>query len=63
MELWWECPICGERVNFTEEMQSGCFDNKGEAEFDPQRGIYFHTLFCKCGARWVMSLSEVNCKL
>lgn len=62
MNLWWECSNCGEVVDFTKEASS-VFDEDGEADFDPNSGLFFHTLFCnnvECGTTWIMSISEAN---
>jgi hypothetical protein len=36
------------------------FDEEGEADFDPVRGLYFHTIYCKCGVYWVVTISKMN---
>ncbi len=59
MNLWWKCPNCGEKVNYTEQM-SYVFDENNEAEFDPEIGLFFHTIKCKCGATWRTGISEME---
>lgn len=61
MKLWWKCPNCEEKVGFTDQM-ADIFDKAGEADFDPKRGLWFHTLDCPCGAEWVVSISEMGRK-
>lgn len=62
MHLWWKCPNCGSKVDFTEELLGACFDAKdGEAYFDPEHGIIFHTIFCNvCGASWIMDIGNMS---
>lgn len=57
MNLYWQCPNCKEKVNFSEEM-SYVFDEEGEADFDPSRGLFFHTIYCECGINWNVSISK-----
>jgi hypothetical protein len=59
MNLWWKCPNCGQKVDFTDEMEY-VFDEEGEADFDPKHGLFFHTITCKCGALWTMSISGME---
>lgn len=60
MDLWWKCPNCKSQVNFSDEA-SYVFDNDdGEADFDPKKGLYFHTIVCECGANWIMSISGME---
>lgn len=56
--MWWECPSCGKRVDFNEQI-SELFNNNGEAYFDPNRGVWFHTIECECGCKWIMTLSGI----
>lgn len=62
--LWWQCPICGEKVIFTNELLGELFDeNTGEAFFSVKEdgGVIFHTVFCsKCGASWTISVSGLE---
>lgn len=57
MDLWWKCPNCKGKVDFTHEA-SEVFDEDGEADFDPSMGLFFHTLFCACGNAWSMTISK-----
>jgi len=58
MKLWWNCPKCGKEVDFSKQMAE-VFDENGEAFFDEEKGIYFHTISCDtCGSDWIMTLSE-----
>lgn len=57
MDLWWNCPNCKEKVDFSQEV-SVVFDEDGEADFSPSKGLFFYTLFCSCGNQWVVSISE-----
>lgn len=63
MKMFWACPKCISRVDFTEEMSS-LFDENGESEFDPKLGLFFHTILCNgCKSNWIISISpmEENC--
>lgn len=62
MKLWWRCPNCGNKVDFTAELIDTCFDAvDGEAYFDPEYGIIFHTIFChSCGASWIMDIGSMS---
>lgn len=60
MNLWWICPNCGKKVNFTDEMALVFDMNDGEAEFDPKSGLCFHTIVCDCGAIWTTSISKME---
>lgn len=59
MELWWNCPCCGEDVDFQGQLES-VFEEDGQPMFSVKEdsGLYFHTIFCqKCRAFWTMSIS------
>lgn len=56
--MWWKCPNCNSKVDYSNEM-SFVFDEEGEAEFDPKRGLMFHTIMCDCGANWSTGISEM----
>jgi hypothetical protein len=59
---WWKCPHCQSKVDFTEQMNY-VFDETGEAEFDAEHGLFFHTIFCdECDARWTTGISSVSPK-
>ena len=62
MKLWWRCPNCGNKMDFTEELIDTGFDSEdGEAYFDPEHGIIFHTIFChSCGASWIMDIGSMS---
>jgi len=64
LNLYWTCPICGSKVDFTEQLTGICFDEQdGEANFDVNEngGIIFHNIFCpRCNASWVMSIGGMN---
>lgn len=51
-------------MDFTEELTGACFDEEdGEAHFDPEHGIIFHTIFCStCGASWIMDIGDMSRK-
>lgn len=56
--MFWKCPKCGEIVDFTRQLNY-LFDEYGEAEFEPESGVIFHTIFCdNCNSIWTMSISE-----
>lgn len=60
-DYFWTCPRCGERVDAIRQLATGCFDEDGEAEFDPERGLTVHTICCpNCGAKWYTSVSEMD---
>lgn len=56
--MYWKCPNCKEKVNFTDQMEY-VFDEDGEADFDPKRGLMFNVIDCKCGAEWTVSISKM----
>lgn len=56
--MHWKCPNCNENVDFREQMDS-VFEN-GEADFNPENGLVFHTINCKCGVYWTVSISEME---
>lgn len=62
MKLGWRCPNCGNKVDFTGDLIDTCFDPEdGEAYFDPEHGIIFHTIFChSCGASWIMDIGSMS---
>lgn|GEM_PF-6177844 len=59
-ELFWICPNCGNRISFTNQLYE-IFDHEtGEAIFDPETGVFFHTLVCDgCCAEWVMAIGRM----
>jgi hypothetical protein len=57
--MFWICPICDKKVDFSKQL-SEVFEEDGEASFDPKGGLYFHTISCKCGCNWIMSISGVE---
>jgi hypothetical protein len=57
MDLWWKCSNCKKKINFTDQM-SLVFDEDGESDFDPKKGLMFHTIICDCGNQWTISISE-----
>lgn len=58
IKMFWVCPECNEKVDFLEQMQY-LFDENGEAEFDAELGVFFHTIICeKCNSCWTISISE-----
>lgn len=55
---WWRCPNCKEFVDFDHQIET-LFDEWGEAEFEPENGVIFHTITCqKCKLSWIMSISQ-----
>lgn len=54
--MWWECPRCGQKVDFIKQVGE-LFEEDGEASFDPNGGVWFHTISCDCGCEWIMELS------
>ena len=62
--MYWICPKCSSRVDFEKQM-GYLFEDDGEASFDPNGGIYFHTISCEnenCSTDWVMCMSGMDCK-
>lgn len=59
MKLWWKCPNCQRKVDFSQQLLYVFDGEDGEAVFDPNSGIYFHTISCECGCDWIMTLSEM----
>lgn len=58
--MFWICPLCGNEVKFEEQVKQ-LFDEIGEAEFDPESGLYFHTIICDgCDSNWTMTISGRN---
>ena len=56
--MFWNCPKCGGRVDFQEQM-SELFDENKEAYFDPEKGVYFHSIICECcDSGWIVTISE-----
>lgn len=56
--MFWICPKCGKIVDFTRQLRC-LFDETGDAEFEPESGVIFHTIFCdNCNSIWTMSISE-----
>ena len=62
LNLWWECPSCGGKVDFLKEVSLVFDDENGEADFDPKSGLWLHTIVCKCGSNWTISISIENKK-
>lgn len=58
--MWWECPNCGAKVDFHEAILELFDEEDGEAYFDPEGGIYFHTIKCECGCSWTMGMSGIQ---
>lgn len=57
--MYWECPNCKDKVNFEEQMND-VFEG-GEADFDPELGLFFHTIMCdSCNANWIVSISKMH---
>jgi len=57
--MYWKCPNCKSKVDFEKQLKY-VFDEKGEAEFDPETGLWLHTIECgKCDAEWTMSVSKM----
>lgn len=60
--MYMECPKCGQKVDFKNQV-GYLFDYEtGESEFDPEHGVMFHTIKCNnkdCKAYWILTLSEV----
>ena len=60
-DYFWNCPRCEAKVNALEQLVTTCFDEFGEAEFDPNFGLTVHTIRCpNCGAEWYLSVSEMD---
>lgn len=56
-KLFWKCPSCKSEVDFLKQM-SYIFED-GEADFDPSRGMFHHTINCdECPAAWSVSISK-----
>ena len=60
--LWWECPQCQSKVNYSYQLIS-LFDHEdGESLFPAEDGVPIHTIKCgnaECQAEWVMGISPV----
>ena len=62
MKLWWNCPKCGEKVDFQKQLEI-CFEENGEASFtvNEKDGSLFHTIFCdKCNVKWTIFISGIE---
>lgn len=58
--LWWKCPNCGTKVDFYKQMQY-VFSENNEADFTPEEGLWFHTIFCPCcNANWKTGISKID---
>lgn len=60
MNLWWKCPNCGDKVDYANQLELVFDDENGEAEFDPEIGMWLHTIFCNCGALWTTGISKME---
>lgn len=60
--LWWQCPYCQSKVNYSYQLMTLFDRQNGEAEFCTESGVPFHTIKCEnetCEARWIMGISSV----
>lgn len=57
-ELWWECPKCERKVNFSKQLE-GLFNKNGEALFEPALGLGWDVISCECGAKWKIIMGKV----
>lgn len=60
--LWWECPKCNKKVDFSKQLEDIFDIDYGEAYFsvDKDCGLWFHTIMCECGSSWIMSISGME---
>jgi len=57
--MYWKCPNCKSKVDFEDQMKE-VFEN-GEADFEPVKGLFMHTIVCDiCDADWIVSISKMN---
>lgn len=62
MNMHWDCPTCGTKVNFEKQM-GDVFDLDGSSDFDPELGLWLHTIECdECESSWNVSISKVHIK-
>ena len=65
------CHKCGSIVDFGEQVEEALFTNDNDTDdvsdtkddfsnFDPEWGILFHTIFCKCGQEWILHFNSVD---
>ncbi|MEC0031027.1 hypothetical protein [Bacillus cereus] len=58
--MWWKCPDCNNPVDFENQLHEIFEADNEEAMFDPELGVWMHTIKCECGAYWVMGISPIN---
>lgn len=57
--MWWVCPNCKSKVNFEKQMRY-VFSDEDEADFDPESGLWMHTIDCTCGAYWTTGIGKME---
>jgi hypothetical protein len=61
-QLWWKCPKCGNKINFSEVTQTLFDYHNGEAYFESESGVPFYILKCynvDCKATWNIGISPM----
>jgi len=58
MNLWWECPKCGKKVDYSKQMEIN-FHEDGKADFHLEAGygVWWCAIDCECGANWETGIS------
>ena len=58
--MWWKCPVCKKPVDYENQLHVIFDENDNEALFNPELGMWLHTIMCDCGAHWMMSISGMH---
>jgi hypothetical protein len=58
--MWWICPNCDTPVDFQGQMEEVFDPDDMQAEFDPESGLWLHTISCDCGADWIVSIGRMQ---
>jgi hypothetical protein len=59
IKMWWKCPNCQSKVDYSQQMNYVFSDDDNEADFDPESGLWMHTITCNCGAYWTTGISSM----
>lgn len=60
--LWWQCPVCGSKVTFGEDLLTLFDEDDNEAYFCPETGVPFYIVTCDnedCNATWNFGISDM----
>lgn len=60
MKYYWKCPVCGEKVDFSQFIYDLFDTEDGEAIFAPSSGVPFYQIICdNCDASWTAGISNM----